>query len=124
MTCLGCGFVRFASISDAARAIHELNGKHTVDSAIGPLNVEYAAGEAERLNLPTTAEGTSVKLFVGGIPISMSDDELREYFSAYGQVTECHILPQKTTNPVIQTKAAFVRFARKADGLNAIEALD
>lgn len=101
-----------------------MNGKHIVDSAIGPLNVEYAAGEAERLNLPTTAEGTSVKLFVGGVPLAMSDDELRDYFSAHGQVTECHILPQKTSNPVIQTKAAFVRFARKADGLKAIEILD
>ena len=29
---VGCGFVRFASISDAARSIHELNGKHVVDS--------------------------------------------------------------------------------------------
>ena len=28
----GCGFVRFASITDAARAIHELNGKHVIDS--------------------------------------------------------------------------------------------
>ena len=86
--------------------------------------MEYAAGEAERLNLPTTAEGTSLKLFVGGIPVSMSDEDLREYFSEYGQVTECHVLPQKTSNPLIQTKAAFVRFARKADGLRAIETLD
>lgn len=29
---LGCGFVRFTSVSDAARAIHELNGKYIVDS--------------------------------------------------------------------------------------------
>jgi hypothetical protein len=28
----GCGFIRFASVSDAARAIHELNGKHVIDS--------------------------------------------------------------------------------------------
>ena len=31
-TDLGCGFVRFTSVSDAARAIHELNGKYIVDS--------------------------------------------------------------------------------------------
>ena len=27
----GCGFVRFTSVADAARAIHELNGKHVLD---------------------------------------------------------------------------------------------
>ena len=88
------------------------------------LNVEYASGEAERLNLPSTAEGTSVKLFVGGVPLEMTDEDLRDFFSSYGQVTECHILPQKTANPAIQTKAAFIRFARRADGEKAMETLD
>ena len=86
--------------------------------------MEYASGEAERLNLPSTAEGTSVKLFIGGVPLLMTDEELREFFTEYGQVTECHVLPQKTTNPAIQTKAAFVRFARKSDAMTAIEKLD
>jgi CUG-BP- and ETR3-like factor len=86
--------------------------------------VEYASGEAERLNLPSTAEGTSVKLFIGGVPLAMSDEELRDYFSEFGQVTECHVLAPKIANPAVQTKAAFVRFARKADALTAIEKLD
>lgn len=54
----------------------------------------------------------------------MSDEDLRDYFSVYGQVTESHVLPQKTANPAIQTKAAFVRFARRADGEKAMETLD
>jgi len=37
----GCGFVRFASVSDAARAIHELNGKHVIDSVRIHLMSEY-----------------------------------------------------------------------------------
>ena len=86
--------------------------------------MEYASGEAERLNLPSTADGTSVKLFIGGVPLGMMDDEVRDYFSQFGQVTECHVLPPKTSNPAIQTKAAFVRFARKADAMAAIENLD
>jgi len=86
--------------------------------------VEYASGEAERLNLPSTAEGTSVKLFIGGVPLLMTDEELREFFTEYGQVTECHVLAPKTSNPTIQTKAAFVRFARKSDAMDAIDKLD
>lgn len=65
-----------------------------------------------------------MKLFVGGIPLDMIEEDVRDYFSKYGQVTECHLLPQKTSNPLIQTKAGFVRFARKADGLAAIDELD
>lgn len=54
----------------------------------------------------------------------MTETELCEYFGEFGNVIECHSLPPKSNNPNITTKAAFVRFARKAEALAAIEACD
>jgi RNA recognition motif-containing protein len=36
-----CGFVRFASISDAIRAIRELNGKHMIDPVCNLIPLVY-----------------------------------------------------------------------------------
>ena len=76
------------------------------------------------MNLPSTAEGTSIKLFIGGIPINMPDDELKDYFSEFGTVLDCHSLPPKNNNPDLNTKAAFVRFSRKSEAQAAIDACD
>jgi CUG-BP- and ETR3-like factor len=76
------------------------------------------------LNLPSTAEGTSVKLFIGGIPIHMTDDELKAYFEEFGSVLDCHSLAPKNNNPELNTKAAFVRFSRKSEAQAAMDACD
>ena len=65
-----------------------------------------------------------MKLFIGGIPITMTDDELKEYFSEFGTVLDCHSLPPKSNNPEMNTKAAFVRFSRKSEAQAAMDACD
>ena len=65
-----------------------------------------------------------MKLFIGGIPINMSDEELKEYFSEFGTVLDCHSLPPKSNNPELNTKAAFVRFSRKSEAQAAMDTCD
>jgi CUG-BP- and ETR3-like factor len=72
--------------------------------------------------MPASAQGNSVKLFVGGVPLEMTDTELAEYFGEFGEVLDCHSLPPKSTNQHTATKAAFVRFSRKTEAMAAIEA--
>jgi hypothetical protein len=60
-----------------------------------------------KTNVPTTRPtGTTIvdpdqdrsdKIFVGALPSSVSDDELREFFEKYGPVIECNIMLDKNT---------------------------
>ena len=54
----------------------------------------------------------------------MSDAQLKEFFSEFGSVLDCHSLPPKNNNPEMNTKAAFVRFSRKSEAQAAIDACD
>jgi RNA recognition motif-containing protein len=54
----------------------------------------------------------------------LSDESLRDYFSEFGQILDCHSLPPKNNNPQLNTKAAFIRFSRKSEAIAAIEACD
>jgi CUG-BP- and ETR3-like factor len=54
----------------------------------------------------------------------MPDEQLKEFFSEFGSVLDCHSLPPKNNNPEMNTKAAFVRFSRKSEAQAAIDACD
>ena len=38
------------------------------------------------------------KLFIGGISLDTTDDGMREYFSKYGQITDCVVIRQQDSN--------------------------
>ena len=42
--------------------------------------------------IPAPSAGQPVKLFVGGLPQDVSDDEFRQYFAAYGALSDCTIM--------------------------------
>ena len=67
-------------------------------------------------------ESMGIKLFVGGVSYDASEDELREIFSAHGELKEVHIATDKETG---RSKGfAFITFSSKKEGLVAIKELN
>lgn len=76
-----------------------------------PLQVRPAEGQAEQEN----------KLFVGMVPWSANEEEIRAVFSTYGALREVHIIRnQDGTNK----GCAFVKYATRQGALRAIEDLN
>ncbi|KAK7325109.1 hypothetical protein VNO77_29192 [Canavalia gladiata] len=88
----GFGFVTFA---DSAVADEVLAQEHTIDGRVVEVKRTVPREEMEGVGVFKTK-----KIFVGGIPQFFTDDELREYFSPYGNIAECQImLDHKTGRP-------------------------
>ncbi|EER16872.1 Heterogeneous nuclear ribonucleoprotein 27C, putative [Perkinsus marinus ATCC 50983] len=117
----GCAFVKYGAIQEAAAAIQGMAGKQTVNENAGPLQIQYANGEPERLGLADDTEGVAQKLFVANVPADVDDAELKRVFSQYGTVTEAYCIQPRRPGG---NRAAFVRFSKKSDGLRAIDALN
>ena len=59
------------------------------------------------------------KLFIGGLPWSVTNDTLRELFSQYGEITEAIIITDRDSG---RSKGfCFVTFANEADAQKALE---
>lgn len=59
------------------------------------------------------------KLFIGGLPWSVTNDSLRELFSQYGEITEAIIITDRDSG---RSKGfGFVTFANEADAQKALE---
>lgn len=65
-------------------------------------------------------EDTNKKLYVGSLPYSTTEDELKELFSQFGQVVSARVISDKFTG---QSKGfGFVEMATDADAEKAITA--
>jgi RNA recognition motif-containing protein len=66
-------------------------------------------------------QSANKKLYVGSLPYSITEDELRELFSPFGTVESARIITDKFTG---QSKGfGFVEMASNEDALKAIEGL-
>ncbi len=64
----------------------------------------------------------SKRLFVGGLPYSLTNEELQEIFSKIGAVVSCNIITDKFTG---RSKGfAFVEMEKEEDTKKAIETLN
>jgi len=63
----------------------------------------------------------SVKLFVGQIPKSMSEEELKNFFKEYGTILQTSIFKDKATDE--PKGCGFVTFSDKNEAIRAINSL-
>ena len=62
------------------------------------------------------------KLYVGGLPYSTTDDQLREAFAAVGEVTEASVVTDRDTGR--SRGFGFVEMATEGDAQKAIDSLN
>ncbi|MGC8461585.1 MAG: RNA recognition motif domain-containing protein [Candidatus Dormibacteria bacterium] len=64
----------------------------------------------------------ATKLFVGGLPYSVTSDQLREFFEAVGNVASAQVIVDKYSN---QSKGfGFVEMATESEAQNAVSQLN
>ena len=63
--------------------------------------------------------GTGTRLYVGSLPYSTTDDQLKDHFAAAGNVTSAHVIIDKMSG---RSKGfGFVEMATKEEAMKAIE---
>ncbi|KAK3162974.1 hypothetical protein QOZ80_1BG0096030 [Eleusine coracana subsp. coracana] len=109
----GCCFLICPSREEADKAVSAYHNKHTLPGASSPLQVKYADGELERLEH---------KLFIGMLPKNVTDTELTDLFSKYGNIKDLQIL--RGSQQTSKAGCAFLKYETKEQALAAIEALN
>lgn len=120
----GSAFIRMACIAQADSAIRELNGQKVLDASLGAILVKYAAGEAEKIGLTPAAGEEGVdqgKLFVGSLPKTITDSEVKKIFEPFGTLDEVYVM--RDSNGAGKG-CAFVKYAYKEQALYASKELD
>ncbi|CAH9145606.1 unnamed protein product [Cuscuta epithymum] len=85
----GFGFVTFVDAEVANRVLKE---EHVIDGRV----VEVKR-TVPREDMPLRGGSKTKKIFIGGIPLSLNEDGLKEYFSSYGNIIECQIMVDHNT---------------------------
>ncbi|KAI0524252.1 hypothetical protein KFK09_003617 [Dendrobium nobile] len=85
----GFGFVTFADPTVLDKILEE---EHSIDGRV----VEVKR-TVPREDMPPKGGPKSKKIFVGGIPTALTEDEFKEHFSSYGVVVEHQIMVDHST---------------------------
>lgn len=72
-----------------------------------------------RMENDMAGQGNGTRLYVGSLPYSTTDDQLKDHFSAAGNVVSAHVIIDKMSG---RSKGfGFVEMATKEEALKAIE---
>lgn len=113
------------SIADADSAVRALHNIKVLDASLGALQVKYAVGEVARLGLSNANSEPGVdqvKLFIGSVPKTITEEQIKKVFGEYGQVEEVFIMKDLSTG--LSKGCAFVKMSYKEQGLYAIKMAD
>ncbi|MED5231670.1 MAG: CxxC-x17-CxxC domain-containing protein [Candidatus Thermoplasmatota archaeon] len=90
----------------------------------GKATKEELAAEREVLTKARSesSELAGIKLFIARLSFDASEDELRNHFSAHGEITDCSIAKDRETGK--SRGFAFVKFSSRKAGEKAIKELD
>ncbi|XP_074338396.1 heterogeneous nuclear ribonucleoprotein 1-like [Apium graveolens] len=99
----GFGFVVFADPSVLDTVLQE---KHVIDGRMVEPKRAMSREEQQVSKVGNPSSGRSYgggdvrtkKIFVGGLPPTLSEDEFRQYFESYGQVTDVVVMYDQQTN--------------------------
>lgn len=115
----GITYIKYSKFSEAAKAVEEMSGV-TVDSKTRPLKVIIASSREKNEEFEREK---FLRLFIM-LPRddSVSEEQLREYFSQYGKVEYASILKDKATN---RNKGfAYIKYIRMDEAAVALEECD
>lgn len=105
----GCAFITFANKASAEKAITSLHEKITLHTR--PIQVRFAGAQYAPQD---------VKLFVGMLTPSVTEERLNQLFSKFGQVREVHLMRDANQN---SRGCAFVKFGTKEEADAAVKEL-
>ncbi|KAG5318901.1 SXL protein, partial [Pseudoatta argentina] len=106
----GFGFVNYAKAEDAATAISTLNGLQVQNKR---LKVSFARPSGEEIK--------ETNLYVTNLPRNITESQIDELFSKYGNIVQKNILRDKLTG--LPRGVAFVRFDKREEAQEAIARL-
>ncbi|XP_065872654.1 polyadenylate-binding protein RBP47-like isoform X2 [Euphorbia lathyris] len=128
----GYGFVRFGDENERSRAMGEMNGVYCSSRPMrigvatpkksSPYQQQYssqgghAANGAMAQGSQSEGDSSNTTIFVGGIDSDMSDEELRQPFSQFGEVVSVKIPVGKG--------CGFVQFANRKGAEDALQSLN
>ncbi|KAJ0008624.1 hypothetical protein NQD34_016039 [Periophthalmus magnuspinnatus] len=111
---LGYGFVNYVNPSDAERAISTLNGLRLQSKTI---KVSYA--------LPSSDIIKDANLYISGLPRGLSQKDVEDMFSRYGQIINSRLLIEQGTGTKGASRGvAFIRYDKRAEAEEAIKNLN
>lgn len=116
----GVCYVKFSKTSEAAKALEALNGK-SIGAEGRSIKVVVASSRDKGNKRYADEEERYLRLFVI-VPKEMTEDQLRDEFQQYGNVTDITILHSKNTKD--GKCFAYIKFKKFSDTANAIENCD
>ncbi len=120
------GHVEFDTVDEAVAAFEALNGTFRLDYAAdrGGGGPGGGGGDHESRELQEPTNEPTDTLFVGGISRDSTEDSIREAFAPFGEITRCHLVMDKDSEPPQPKGFGYVAFSSMEEAIAAVAAMN